>query len=351
MEFGAFMWGQSATVLDNIGFSKDSEYLRGLFCLGVDFIKEKIITCVSEYYENFKIKAKYDLNKKTFFQFIEEELFLIISSSVMSIIAYGLYLWFIKKVKKYFFSLYDILFLSVCIGFIFFYRFVLTMLPPLSQKFTELGKGQSHLKKKIINLCNKLKFPLEKIYVIDDTHRSYVTKPYYYGLKKKNIVIFENLLKRVKDEEVEAMVSQVISFYFLGHIKFYIGFVILQFIILYYSFAFFVCSESLVVSFGYKEYSVFFGSSLFLTFYTNVIYFINTANVFLGRSCEKDSDMFAIRHKYGECLISGVMKAEKDNMNNIDLDPLYKSLNVPYISVSELKKLQEEFILSNNKKE
>jgi STE24 endopeptidase len=224
------------------------------------------------------------------------------------------------------------------------------MLPPLSQKYTEPGKGQGNLKKKVTNLSLKLKFPLDKIYNIDDTHRTYITKPYYYGIKTKNIVIFDNLLKKLKDEEVEAMVCQTVAYYFLGHIKYYIVFVITQFIILYYGFVIFVTSESLVFSFGYKEYSIFMGSSLFLVFYTNFSYFSNMANIKLSRHCELKADNFAVGKGFGENLISGVTKAEKDNVNNIDLDPIYQSFNIPYRSVDDLKKQQEQHLAKNIKK-
>ena len=346
-EFGPFTWKNSVYFIEFIGLNKESEYLRGLFCLGCDFIREKTVSFMSECYENFFIKFKNNSNKKTLKQLIEEEIFLIGSSFVMSIIALKLYLWLIYKFRSYFFTLYDIIFITLAITLIFIYRYVLTMLPPLSQKFSEPGKNNRHLMKKVTNICLKLKFPLDKVYNIDDSHRTYLTRPYFFGIKTKSIVIFENILKKLNDEEMEAIICQVVSFFFLGHIYIYMLFVIIHFIVIYYIFAFFITSEVLLKSFGYQDYSVFLGSNLFLIFYSNFTFITSTVYIMINRFFEKKSDQFSVDHKYGKQLISGIIKANKENINNIDLDPWYECYNLHYGSIEHLKIMQEEFNLKN----
>jgi len=65
---------------------------------------------------------------------------------------------------------------------------------PLFNKYEDLRDGS--LKDKINELADKLKFPLKKIYVVDQSKRSSHSNAYFYGFgSNKRIVLFDTLLQ------------------------------------------------------------------------------------------------------------------------------------------------------------
>ena len=63
---------------------------------------------------------------------------------------------------------------------------------PLFNKFTELPEGE--LKTKIYALAERLKFPLKKLFIVDESSRSAHSNAYFFGFgKDKRIVLYDTL--------------------------------------------------------------------------------------------------------------------------------------------------------------
>jgi STE24 endopeptidase len=85
---------------------------------------------------------------------------------------------------------------------------------PLFNKFEELPPTQ--LRTKILQLSEKVNFPLTKIFVMDGSRRSHHSNAYLFGIwKNKRIVLYDTLLLKLNDDEVVSVVAHEI-----GHWKY-----------------------------------------------------------------------------------------------------------------------------------
>ena len=84
---------------------------------------------------------------------------------------------------------------------------------PLFNKFKELEEGET--KKKILSLLLRVGFKSQGLFVMDASRRSSHGNAYFTGFgKNKRIVFFDNLIKSLEPEEVEAVLAHE-----LGHFK------------------------------------------------------------------------------------------------------------------------------------
>jgi STE24 endopeptidase len=68
---------------------------------------------------------------------------------------------------------------------------------PLFNEYKDLEEGE--LKDGIVDLASRIKFPLQKIYVVDASKRSSHSNAYYYGFgNNKRIVLFDTLIEQHK---------------------------------------------------------------------------------------------------------------------------------------------------------
>lgn len=166
-----------------------------------------------DYYRNFILEEKFDFNKMTIQTWIADQikglgLGIAIGAPVMSAI-----LKIIQKTGQNFFYYVWL--------FVFVFSLVMqTIYPivivPIFNKLTPLEPGK--LKESVEALAAKLKFPLSELYIIDGSKRSAHSNAYFAGLPwKKTIVIYDTLLEKTEDKEVEGVLAHELGHWKLGH--------------------------------------------------------------------------------------------------------------------------------------
>jgi len=98
--------------------------------------------------------------------------------------------------------------------------FMITVYPitilPLFNKLSPLQPGG--LKTGVESLAQRLKFPLNELYVIDGSKRSAHSNAYFFGLPwKKHIVIYDTLIEKSEEQEVVAVLAHELGHWSLGH--------------------------------------------------------------------------------------------------------------------------------------
>lgn len=174
---------------------------------------EMVINLPWDYYRNFVLEEKFDFNKMTIKTWIADQtkglgLGIAIGAPVMSAI-----LKIIQKTGQNFFYYVWL--------FVFVFSLVMqTIYPivivPIFNKLTPLEPGK--LKDAVEALAEKLKFPLSELYIIDGSKRSAHSNAYFAGLPwKKTIVIYDTLLEKTEDKEVEGVLAHELGHWKLGH--------------------------------------------------------------------------------------------------------------------------------------
>ena len=332
-------------IIPFIKFNIENEYGPLFYFIFLEIIIEEIIDLPFELYQTFILEEKYGFNKTTFKTFVKDQIKTLILYIIFLPIIISLLVYVIIIGGKYFYIFTEIL--SIILIFIFMWVFP-NFIQPLFNKFKELEEGD--LKNGIINLAKRLEFPLKKIYEMDQSQRSAHSNAYLFGFwKNKRIVLFDTLIKKLDNKEIEAVMGHEFGHWAKWHnvILLFISFT--NFFILFYLLKFFVNELSIFVSFGFEQKSVFIGLYLFFIIYSPCVFFINVLQNFIVRQIEYQADKFSYELGYGDNLIKALCKLSETNKSNLDPDPLYSMINYSHPTLIERIKAINRY--KNYKKE
>ena len=200
------------------------------------------------------------------------------------------------------------------------------VIAPLFNKFSELEEGE--LKQSLTKLAEKVQFPLKKIYLVDASKRTAHSNAYLYGFgNNKRIVIFDTLVNKLKQNEIEAVLCHELGHWRYNHTLKSLVNVLLQIFVMFFIFGFFMNDKNFFVSFGFNEKSTFIGLTLFFLIYAPISYIGEILSLKLTRKFEYEADEFANGMGMGEELKNGLKKLFEDNLSDMDPDSLYSQFN------------------------
>ena len=212
------------------------------------------------YYHSFVLEEKFGFNKMTVKLWIMDML-----KSQALTIAFGVpigsaFLSIVKRTGQSFFYYLWLFMLVVQVSAITIYPILIV---PLFNKLTPLKPGP--LKESVEALASKLKFPLTELQVIDGSKRSSHSNAYFTGLPwKKKIVIYDTLLDKSSDKEVEAVLAHELGHWKMGHTTKLLAISQVHLFYIFALFSVFIDNSSLYESFGFhNERPVLIGFLLF----------------------------------------------------------------------------------------
>lgn len=309
--------------LDSIvRYNFETEIVRGLALFGLFFLINLIIELPLKIYSTFVLEENFGFNKTTPKVFIIDNIKQIILGVVLATpFLYGI-LYILNKLG-------DLWWLYAWAFMMFFQFAILLIYPnfiaPLFNKFTKLEDDT--LMTKIEELLKKIGFSHSGIFVMDASKRSSHGNAYFTGFgKTKRIVFFDNLLKSLDPEEVEAVLAHE-----LGHFKHKHIFQMLIISTISALVAFFIlglCYKSqaffeghfIAQSSSYMALLLFSLVSPLYTFFTTPIFSI------FSRKNEYEADSFAAKYSNSKKLISALVNLYKDNASTLTPDPLYSKV-------------------------
>lgn len=214
------------------------------------------------YYSHFVLEEKFGFNKMTIKLWITDML-----KGQALLIALGAPIGsaFLSIVKRtgdsFFYYLWVFMFVVQIVGITIYPVFIV----PLFNKLEPLKPGK--LKESVEALAAKLKFPLSELQVIDGSKRSAHSNAYFTGLPwigKKKIVIYDTLLEKSSEKEVEAVLAHELGHWKRNHTS---RLLVIGQAHLFYVFALFsvfIHNRSLYADFGFlNERPVLIGFLLF----------------------------------------------------------------------------------------
>jgi len=252
-------------------------------------------------------------------------------------IAFGIpigsaFLSIIKRTGQGFFYYLWLFMLVVQVSAITIYPILIV---PMFNKLEPLKAGA--LKDGVEALASKLKFPLGELQVIDGSKRSSHSNAYFTGLPwKKKIVIYDTLLEKSSDKEVEAVLAHELGHWKMGHTTKLLLISQVHLFYIFSLFSVFINNNSLYDAFGFhKERPVLIGFLLFNEILSPTDSMIKLIMNILTRSMEYEADAFAVKLGYTAELGSSLIKLQIQNLSSMDADWLYSSFHYSHPILTE----------------
>jgi len=203
------------------------------------------------YYHHFVLEEKFGFNKMDMKTWVTD----MIKGQGLGL-AFGIpigsaFLTIINKTGQNFFYYLWVFMLVVSILAMTIYPILIV---PLFNKLEPLKPGK--LKESVEALASKLEFPLSELQVIDGSKRSSHSNAYFTGLPwigKKKIVIFDTLLEKSSEKEVEAVLAHELGHWQMNHTSRLLFINQAHLFYIFALFSVFINNRSLYADFGFHR--------------------------------------------------------------------------------------------------
>ncbi|MCK4464168.1 MAG: M48 family metallopeptidase, partial [Bacteroidales bacterium] len=209
-------------------------------------------------------------------------------------------------------------------------------------KQTPLEEGG--LRNAIQELCKKVDFKLDNLYVIDGSKRSTKANAYFSGLgAKKRIVLFDTLIEDLTQNEILAVLAHEIGHYKKKHTRTGIIISILQTGLTLFILSLFIGNPKLSGALGSGIPSFHLGLIAFGILYSPISTIIGLGMNNFSRKNEFQADNFAKFNFSGEDLSSALKKLSVKNLSNLTPHPAFVFFHYSHPPLLErLKRLKEK---------
>lgn len=286
-----------------------------------------------ELYNTFKIEAKFGFNKSSLGLWITDKIKGIALSAVIAVPLFALILWIVKLPLWWVWATVVLAAFQI-VMMVLYPVFIM----PLFNKFTELEDGD--LKDRLMSLADRTGFKAKSIYIMDGSKRSGHSNAFFSGLgKMRRIVLFDTLVEKHTEEELEAILAHEIGHYKLGHIPKMLLVNILMTAIGFYILGLLVESAAFVEAFGFT-YSpeVLTPTFILFTLFSGLITFWMSpfSNIF-SRRHEYQADAFSKKAMQGDAkpLIEALHKLHNSNLSNLTPHKLYSAFHYSHPTLME----------------
>lgn len=295
------------------------EILVSLVFFGILMLASDVLTIPFQLYDTFVIEEKFGFNKTTATTFVLDKL----KGYLLTAIIGGAVLFALLKLIELFGPSFWIYFWIVISLFILFMNmFYTTLILPLFNKLTPLPDGD--LKSAIETYSEKVKFPLNNIYVIDGSKRSAKSNAFFSGIgKKKKIVLYDTLIENHTTEELVAVLAHEVGHFKKKHIL--TGYVlsVLQTGFTLFIMSLIIFSPSISSALGGEAFAIHLNLLAFGILYSPISHFIGIFMNMLSRKNEFEADAYAAMTYDAKFLKDALKKLSVDNLSNLFPHPAY----------------------------
>ncbi|KAF2134261.1 CaaX prenyl protease-like protein [Dothidotthia symphoricarpi CBS 119687] len=278
------------------------------------------------YYHSFVLEEKFGFNKMTVKLWLSD----MVKGQALAL-AFGIpigsgFLAIIKRTGQNFFYYLWVFMLVVQISAMTIYPILIV---PMFNKLEPLKPGK--LKESVEALASKLQFPLAELQVIDGSKRSAHSNAYFTGLPwigKKKIVIYDTLLEKSTEKEVEAVLAHELGHWKMNHTSRLLFISQAHLFYIFALFSVFIKNRSLYADFGFiRQRPDIVGFVLFNEILSPTDSIIKLLMNVWTRKMEYEADAFAVDLGYTRELGASLIKLQIQNLSSMDADWFYSSFH------------------------
>ncbi|MDX2301671.1 MAG: M48 family metallopeptidase [Microscillaceae bacterium] len=315
---GAFGW-----IYDTLGNYFSNPIWQGLAFFAVLGLGGDILSLPLQLYSIFVIEEKFGFNKNTLSNFFVDKLKgYLLGALLGGLIGYAFF-YLVIHLEQNFWILFWVIFMAFSL---FMNAFYTTLLLPLFNKLTPLEDGE--LRQAIEQYCQKVKFPLTNLFVMDGSRRSTKANAFFSGIgKRKKIVLFDTLIEKHTLEELVAVLAHEVGHYKKRHIPQSIILSAIQMGVILYILSLFIFNLQLSLALGSQSLGIALNLMAFSFLFSPISMIIGLFFNVLSRKNEFEADRFARDTYHGDALSQALKKLSADNLSNLNPHPLYVFFN------------------------
>lgn len=308
------------------------ELVSGLIYIGLLVFAQTIISLPFSIYSTFVIEERYGFNKTTPGTFVMDR----IKGLLLSVVIGGPLL---AGVLWFFINAGSLAWLYAWIAvttFMLIVQFIApTWIMPLFNKFTPLEDGE--LRQAIMNMAEKVKFPLQDVFVIDGSKRSAKSNAFFTGFgKNKRIALFDTLIEKHTVGELVAVLAHEVGHYKKKHIQKNLVISILHTGVMLALLQLFLSVPGLFDAFYMDQVSVYAGLIFFGLLFTPIEMILGIVMQLLSRKHEFEADRYAVEvTEDPDSMADALKKLSANNLSNLTPHPFYVFLNYSHPPVKE----------------
>ena len=262
------------------------------------------------WYRTFVIEAKHGFNRQTPKSFVIDRLKGLMLGALFGAPILGLLIWIMGTLGDWWwvYAWGALSAFSLVTAWLF-----PTILAPLFNKFTPLTSGT--LKAQVDDLAERVGFHSSGLFVMDASKRSSHGNAYFTGVfGKKRIVLFDTLLKDLKESEVVAVLAHELGHFKLHHVRWGVLRGVLQTGATFYLLSLCLGLEPVYRSFGLGGISAYGALAVFGLWLGVLDFLLAPLEAYLSRRHEFAADRFASQHLGGSSLLeAALLKLREQN--------------------------------------
>lgn len=306
-----------------VRYVSDNIVVQSLLFIGIVGLGSFLIEIPFSVYHTFVVEQCFGFNKTTVATFIAD-----IFKSLLITILFGVPLLSLVvlfyQISGEMFWFYALLLLSAFM--VLSSTFYTTLILPLFNKLAPLEEGE--LRSAIESYSRKTGFETKNILVMDGSRRSTKANAFFSGMgKRKNIVLFDTLIKDLEVEEVVAVLAHEVGHYKKRHILWGILSGILQAGIMLHVLGLVVNHPLMAHAVGVEHPSFYVGLVVFGILFTPISLIVGLLMNYLSRRNEYAADGYAGATHSAEYLCTALKKISAHALSNPTPHPLYVFFN------------------------
>ena len=301
----------------------DSYYLRELLLVGIFGLITSLIGLPFAWHRTFGIETDFGFNQMTRKLFISDTIKGGLLSIVLGAPLLLAILWFIRSTGQYWWLFAWVAF---C-GFMLFVQLIApTVIMPLFNKFLPLEDGQ--LKQTIEKLLARCGFTAGGLFVMDGSKRSRHSNAFFSGFgTSKRIVLFDTLIEKLNQEEIEAVLAHELGHFKRKHI---LKGMVMRFAMSLLFFAllgFLIQQEWFYTGLGVTHASPAMALLLLTLVLPVFTFMLHPILSHSSRKREFEADAYAAEQTSAAALIRALTRIYDDNAATVTPDPLHSAFH------------------------
>lgn len=296
-----------------------NEIILALVFFGILLVVSDLLTLPFQWHSTFVIEEKYGFNKTTVKTFFTDKLKGYFLGAVIGGGLVSLLIYLMRSIGPAFWIWFG---LAASLFILFVNMFYTTLILPLFNKLTPLSEGE--LKASIEAFANRVKFPLENIFVMDGSKRSKKANAFFSGIgRKKKVVLYDTLINNHTTAELIAVLAHEVGHFKKKHIVWGYFLSIIQVFFTLFVLSLMVFNSKLSLALGGTQQAIHLNLVAFGILFSPISGVTGLLINLYSRKNEFEADAFAKETFDGAAMVSALKKLSVDSLSNLYPHPAY----------------------------